>query len=48
MHGVAKSDLELTVSDTHFLDFMLMKIRSKTIMKTMKRGKKNNRKENIF
>ena len=29
--GIAKSDLELTVSDKVFLDFLLMKIRSRTI-----------------
>ena len=29
--GIARSDLELTVSDKVFLDFLLMKIRSRTI-----------------
>ena len=47
--GIAKSDLELTVSDKVFLDFLLIKIRSRTIsyatMKKKKRKKEKNTRE---
>ena len=50
--GIAKSDLELTVSDKVFLDFLLKKIRSRTISyekekkKKKKEKKKNEKKKN--
>ena len=44
--GIAKSDLELTVSDKVFLDFLLMKIRARTISyATMKKKEKKKRKK---
>ena len=46
--GIAKSDLELTVSDKVFLDFLLMKIRARTISyATMKKKKKHERKKTV-
>ena len=43
--GIAKSDLELTVSDKVFLDFLLMKIRARTISyATMKKKKRKEKK----
>ena len=47
--GIAKSDLELTVSDKVFLDFLLMKIRTRTISyATMKRKKTREKKESLL
>ena len=47
--GIAKSDLELTVSDKVFLDFLLMKIRSQTISyATMIRMKKREKRESLL
>ena len=43
--GIAKSDLELTVSDKVFLDFLLMKIRARTISYATMKKKKTREKE---
>ena len=47
--GIAKSDLELTVSDKVCLDFLFMKIRARTIsyatMKKKEKKKKKRKKE---
>ena len=43
--GIAKSDLELTVSDKVFLDFLLMKIRARTISYARMKKKKTREKE---
>ena len=46
--GIAKSDLELTVSDKVFLDFLLMKIRARTISYATMKKKKNTRERRQF
>ena len=47
--GIAKSDLELTVSDKVFLDFLLMKIRARTISyATMKKKKTREKEESLL
>ena len=43
--GIAKSDLELTVSDKVCLDFLLMKIRARTISYATMKKKKEKKKE---
>ena len=47
--GIAKSDLKLTVSDKVFLDFLLMKIRSRTISyATMKKKTTREKEESLL
>ena len=46
LHGVPKSEIELKVSDRLFLDFMLMKVRSKTIAYATMKKKRTKEKEN--
>ena len=47
--GIAKSDLELTVSDKVFLVFLLMKIRTRTISyATMKKKKTREKRESLL
>ena len=43
--GIAKSDLELTVSDKVCLDFLLIKIRARTISYATMKKKEKKRKE---
>lgn len=46
LHDVPKSEIELKVSDRLFLDFMLMKVRSKTIAYAAMKKKRTKEKEN--
>ena len=45
LHNIPKSEIELGIPDKLFLDFMLMKIRSKTIAYASMKKKKTQEKE---
>ena len=45
LHNIPKSEIELSIPDKLFLDFMLMKIRSKTIAYASMKKKKRRRKK---
>ena len=48
LHDVPKSEIELKVSDRLFLDFMLLKVRAKTIAyATMKNNRTNEKEHNL-
>ena len=48
LHNIPKSEIELSIPDKLFLDFMLMKIRSETIAYASMKKKKTQEKEHNF